>query len=57
MQMPRGMCSRVLTKVRYSVGVELGRWDIRLEVSVGRVHFLTGSACHTRELGLPGEGN
>lgn len=52
MQMSRGMCSRVLNKVRYSVGIELGRWDKRLEVNVGRGHILTGSAWRTKELGL-----
>lgn len=40
--MPRGVCSGILNKVRYSVRVELGRWDIRLEVSVGGGHILTG---------------
>lgn len=42
-QTPRGVCPGMLNKARHSVAVELGRWDMRLEVRVGRGHI--GGLC------------
>lgn len=44
-----GVCSGT---VRYPEGVEPGTWDVRLEVSVGRGHIPTGSACHAEGSGF-----